>query len=55
MIRIGHAFYQTPCKPLPTWLFYVLFWTIIPPMIVAVIAWEMTKGLRNRVPSESAP
>ncbi len=34
-------FWHTPTtKPLPKWLFYVLFWLIIPPAIVAMMAWE---------------
>ena len=41
MITIGHTYYQTPCKPLTKWLFYVLFWLIIPPMIVAMVAVEL--------------
>ena len=33
-------FWHTPTtKPLPNWLFYLLFWLIIPPAIVAMMAW----------------
>ncbi len=32
------------CKKNPKWLDAVLFWTIIPPMIVGVMVWEMTRG-----------
>jgi len=44
MITLGHLYYQTPRKPLPTWLFYLIFWLILPPMIVAMMVWEITKG-----------
>ena len=36
------------CKKNPKWLDLVLFWTIIPPMIVAVMVWEITKGMRKK-------
>jgi hypothetical protein len=39
---IGHAYYQTPCKPLPQWLFHLMFFAIIPPMIVAMMVWTQT-------------
>jgi len=36
------------CKKNPKWLDLVLFWTIIPPMIVAVMVWEITMGFRGK-------
>jgi hypothetical protein len=50
MIRIGHAYYQTPCKPLPQWLFYLMFFAIIPPMIVAMMVWTVCRP----VPTQTA-
>jgi hypothetical protein len=48
-LRIGHAGYQTPRKPLPEWLFYTLFWLIVPPGILAVIVGTVVGGLWERL------
>jgi predicted small integral membrane protein len=53
MIRIGHAYYQTPCKPLPQWLFHLMFFAIIPPMIVAMMVWTVCRPVPARQPKPS--
>jgi hypothetical protein len=40
---------QMPSKPLPDWLFYPLFWLIVPPAIVAM----MVSTMLQRTPQES--
>jgi len=48
MLTLGHDRYQSTTKTNPKWLDLLLFWLIIPPMIIVMIVVELATGKRER-------